>query len=142
MSWPLDLRRACLGAKETSLTPSLTSWPTRKALGGWPPTAIKALPCPVVEAITPTSWYCTLLGVGTCGKLVAWPKALATVGMDRLGAMGALAKPTTGNAAGAVNSNPQYITPPAAVAQVNAASALGHPNRFMVITLDIKVDGL
>jgi hypothetical protein len=96
----------------------------------------------VVEAITPTSWYCTLLGAGACGKLVAWPKTLATVGMDWLGAMGALAKPTTGNAAGAVNSNPQYITPPAAVAQIKAASALGHLNRFMVITLDIKVDGL
>ena len=131
-----------MGVKDTNFTPSLTSCPTLKALGAWPPTAIKALPWPVVDAITPTSWYRTLLGAGACGKLVAWPKALATVGMDWLGAMGALARPATGKGAGAVNSKPQYTTPPAAVAQVKAASALGHPNRFMVITLDIKVGRL
>jgi hypothetical protein len=58
---------------------------------------------------------------------------LATEGTDWLGAMGALARPTTGKAAGAVNSKLQYTTPPAAVAQVKAASALGQPNRFVVL---------
>ena len=53
--------------------------------------------------------------------------------MDWLGAMGALARPTTGKAAGAVNSKPQYTTPPAAVAQIKAAIALGQPNRFVVL---------
>jgi hypothetical protein len=87
----------------------------------------------LVDAITPKSLNCELLGVGACGTLVAWPKALATVGMDWLDAMGALAEPTTGETVGAVNSKPQYTMPPAAVAQVKAASALGHPNRFVLL---------
>ena len=122
-----------MGVKDTNVTPSLTSWPTRKALGGKPSTAINALPCPVVDAMTPIRLYCALFWGVFEGTVSAWPKALATVGSDWLGAMGALARPTTGKAVGAVNSKPQYTTPPAAVAQIKADKKPGQPNRFMFL---------
>jgi hypothetical protein len=96
--WALTPNWACFGLRLCKTTPSVTVCPTRKARGGWPSSAIRALPWPEAPATTPQSskredWAMLTSGAGACtphararytegckaDAAVAWP-ALCTKG--------------------------------------------------------------